>query len=156
MKSDKKLKLVPTAENPLPDEAAGAESDDPLCIMGRVPPLLDVKEVTAFCRKVHRKKFGSYGWRFVLEMEIVEPEVHAGEVLEMFIRDNPQWNGRPPVSSKLYQAIMAATGGSVKSRQRISKSVFLNKVFRCRTATVKKGPASYTVIDQILEKIAGA
>jgi hypothetical protein len=58
-----------------------------------------------------------------------------------------------PVSSKLWKVTRVATNGQFRRGQRITKSLFVGKLFRCKVRGDKN--SHYTVIDTIVEKLTG-
>src|SRR5262245_51251829 len=125
--------------------------DETLFTVEEVPTLLPCKEVDAVCRSIKKVHYSPYQQeKWVFAFCVITPEQHAGTVLEMFVRLDRRWKA-PPVSSKLFKAACVAT--RLLKGERITQSMFLNKVFRCQLRKSGKGPAAYTVVDKLMEKL---
>ncbi len=131
------------------------DEDEELCVMGDTPPLLPCDEVLAVFTNLQRTLFKPYKQeKFVFELTVFSPEKFEGVKLEMFARIDPSWKS-PPRSSKLWKIIQIVTDGEFRKRQRVTKNIFIGKAFRCKLKTVGEGPAAYSIIEMIVEKIAG-
>ena len=131
------------------------DENELLCMMGDAPPLLSSDEVLAVCIDVKRTLFKHHRQeKFVFVFRVFSPEEYEGVRLEMFARIDPLWK-TPPRASKLWKTIQVATDGEFRKRQRVTKKLFKGKAFRCKVKTCGNGPAAYSIIDEILEKIAG-
>ena len=118
------------------------------------PPLLECEYVDAVCVAVETSKFRPFmQTKFVFWFEVFDPDKYAGTRLEMFARVDPRWKS-PPRSSKLYRQVCIAVG-RLKRGQKITKTMFTKKAFRCRLRTVGEGPSAYSVVDTISENLAG-
>src|SRR5688572_22372983 len=108
------------------------EDDDLIGIAGDGGVLLPDKEVQAICRSMNRVEFRMFKrWKYVLKFDVIVPDCYLGKVsLNMYLRFVPSW-ARIPTCSRLYKAACIAHGGRLR-RQRITKSMFVGKVFRCR------------------------
>lgn len=71
----------------------------------------------------------------------------------MFVRNDPRWKS-PPVSSKLFKVCAVAVGG-LPRRRRITKGMFVGKLFRCRIKTAGEGAAAYSIVETITERLTG-
>jgi len=109
--------------------------------------------MAAGCKDVNRAVYFGQP-KLAFKFTVVEPEIHAGEKLEMFVHNAEKWHGHPPRSSKLHKVAAIALGGPPR-KQRITKSVFVGKVFRCRLQKVGEGAAAYSVVKELLEKLTG-
>lgn len=116
------------------------------------PCFVPAATVDAVCRAIKSTRFGSFGDRLVFRFIVSEPQRHAGARLEMYCRYSKKW-ASPPISSKLYKSACIAYGGLLPRRVRIKKELWLGRLFRCQTRAIGNGPATYTIIDQILEKL---
>ena len=134
------------------DTGADTHDNDVLGVVGESPPLLDCSEALCFCFKFDHAHFRPYDQKkYVFYFRVIEPAKHEGVVLKMYVRDG-EWKN-PPVSSKLWQ-IARVANPDLKPGSRITASLFLKKLFRCRLGPTK-GPVPYTVIQMLLEKVAG-
>lgn len=131
---------------------SGAE-DELICQTGDCPPLLPCSEVEAVCKNVRLVRYGPFGQRLVFEFEVFFPEEFARSKLSMFVRKDPKWI-HPPIGSKLFKVIAVAVG-SLPKRRAITKSLFVDKLFRCRIKTVGEGAAAYSTVDTITERLTG-
>lgn len=129
------------------------EPDDVLFTTGDCASLLPCKEVQAICTDVNRAFYFGQP-KLAFKFTVVEPEKYSGEKLEMFVRNAEKWHGHPPRSSKLHKAAAIALGGPPR-KQRITKSVFVGKEFRCRLKRVGEGTAAYSIVEELLEKLTG-
>ena len=140
--------------------------DDLLAYVGDIPPLLEGETVVdAQCVSI----IGPFRFRFkgheraklVFWFVVVVPHEHAGKKLPMYVRMEDAWRGRPiSRRAKLHKLAYLATGRHLTKGYRITKTMWLGKIFRCRLkrVTVDSGgdeAMHYTVIDTILEKVAG-
>src|SRR5215510_8744432 len=129
-------------------------NDDDDSIGNVTEGIIPVDEVSGVFVQMTRESFDRYGKkRWVLEMSVAFPEEYHGTILKMFLQD---YDGKIPVTSGLYQAASVAMG-KLEPRQRVTKTAFLNRMFRARTrlAVPRNGSAPYTVIDCLLEKLTG-
>lgn len=132
------------------------DDDDLLFTIGATAPLLDCAEVDAICIKVELTTFRPYRQgKLVFHLKVLEPAEFEGTLLQLYARLAPQWQGKPPIASKLWKIAAAATGGNLKRGQKITKSLFLRKIFRCRLKVVGEAGARYSTVDTILERLAG-
>ena len=126
--------------------------DEVLAVVDEAPPLLECAEAVCFCFKIERTLFPEFQTvKLVFYFRVLEPHQHKDLVLKMYVSD--QKGKRLPIRSKLYQIARVAFS-DLKKRTRITNSMFLKKIFRCRlgpTAT----PVPYTVVRTLLEVIAG-
>ena len=128
------------------------QDDEVLAVVDQAPPLLECTEAVCFCFKIERTFFAPFQTgKLVFSFRLLEPPEHEGLVLNMFVSD--QKGKRLPVRSKLYQIAKIATP-DLKRGTKISKAMFLKKVFRCRLGTTET-PVPYTVVRTLVEKIAG-
>jgi len=131
-----------------------SEEDDVLGVIGDSPPLLQntIKEVDALCTKVQSISYsGTKDARIVFTFRVVEPERYSGTKLQMFAR-YAGWKTLP-VRSKLWKLATVATGGQLKRKQKITKSLFVGKMFRCKVRPDENG--HYTVVDTLIKKLTG-
>jgi hypothetical protein len=116
--------------------------------------LLSVAEVDAVCRSMTLVEFRMFKGRkkFVLKFDVVWPAEYLERKisLSMYVRFVPSWRRIPP-SSKLYQCACVALGRRLRV-ERVTKSMFVGKIFRCRLRTVSRGASAYSIIDTLLEK----
>jgi hypothetical protein len=91
-------------------------------------------------------------------LDVIRPEEYAGITLKLYVRNEGHWK-YIPASSKIYRLACVALGRRLRQRDRIRKSMFLKKVFRCRLRKVTplKGATAteYTIVDEFLEKLSG-
>jgi len=128
--------------------------DELICQTGDCPPLLHCPEVQAVCTDVHLVRFRPFQQdKLVFDFEVFNPVEFAGSKLSMFVRKDPKWK-HPPVGSKLFK-VSAVAVGSLPSRRRITKSLFVDKLFRCRIKTVGEGAAAYSIVETITERLTG-
>ncbi len=134
-------------------DAPSIKDDDILGVVGDNPPILPplVKEVVALCKAVDLKSYrGIWDHRYVFTMQVVKPDDFEGMKLVMYARWREEWKTLP-VKSKLWKLARRATGEQFKAKQKITKSLFLKKLFRCRVRLDENG--DYTVIDTIIERV---
>ena len=93
--------------------------------------------------------------KLTFSLKVVTPEECAGMKLEMFARNAEKWKGHPPMSSKLFKIAAVALGRLPRKQDRITKTMFLKKVFLCKLGTSGEGVSKYTVVNTITEKVAG-
>ena len=74
-----------------------------------------------------------------------------GTKLQMFAR-YAGWKTLP-VRSKLWKLATVATGGQLKRKQKVTKSLFIGKMFRCKVRPDENG--HYTVVDTLIKKLTG-
>jgi len=139
--------------NAKPRLLPSSEPEDLLFTTGDCASLLLCEEVQAICQDVKRALYFGQP-KLAFKFTVVEPEKHAGEKLEMFVHNAKKWHGHPPRSSKLHKVAAIALGGPPR-RQRLTKSVFVGKIFRCRLKSVGQGAAAYSVVENLLEKLTG-
>jgi len=128
--------------------------DDVLGVIGDSPPLLQntIKEVDALCTDIRLVSYrGTNDARFVFTLRVIEPERYSGTKLQMFAR-YAGWKTLP-VRSKLWKLATVATDGQLKRSQKITKSLFVGKIFRCRVRLDEHG--HYTVVDTLIKKLTG-
>jgi hypothetical protein len=143
-----KLRAIANSEGEMPD-------DDVMGVVGDAQSLLVVGYATAIamCTKVDTKKY-KWGIRFVFTFRIHEPVKYQGETLYMFARFNEEWKAKHfPESAKLYKCGCIAAGRRLARGFQITKSMFLQKLFKCRLHTAGEGAAKYSTIDMITEKV---
>lgn len=142
---------------PKPVTAKSDDDDDLLGTAGITPPLLADKEyIGVFLRaekgRVERRE------RWFLWFAVSTPGDHLGAELYLSC-PFPEGKGRPfGLGSKMVAAYAVATGGLPRRRDRITKDVFRNKLFRFKTRTVTKDGAGalrplgshYSVIDHLI------
>ena len=87
--------------------------------------------------------------KLVFKFKVIKPEMYCVKKLEMFARNAPQWKGHPPVSSKLWKIACVALGRVPEKHDRVTKSMFLNKVFQCKVSNSGKGVSAYSVVEMI-------
>jgi hypothetical protein len=121
------------------------------------PYLGAIDRVDAICRSMDGPIFWKLykKWGYVLTFSVVEPSQYMGAKLRMFARWDKSWNGRLPRSSKLYKCACVAVGRRIDRGHRITKSLFLNQIFRCDVTSAGNGPAAYSKIDMITRRLTG-
>ena len=127
--------------------------DELICQTGDCPPLLPCSEVQAVCTDVQLVRFGPFQQKLVFDFEVLDPAEFAGLKVSMYVRKDPKWK-HPPVSSKLFRVSAVAVGG-LPRRRRITKQMFVGKLFRCRLKTAGEGAAMYSIVDTITERLTG-
>ena len=128
--------------------------DELICQTGDCPPLLPCSEVQAVCTDVRHVRYGPFHQeKLVFNFDVLDPVEFAGLKVSMYIRNDPKWK-HPPISSKLFK-VSAVANGSLPRRQRITKSLFVGKLFRCRLKTVGEGAAAYSIVETITERLTG-
>jgi len=145
-----------TIEQPVSATIAGMKpgaDDDLICQTGDCPPLLPCSQVQAVCRDVRLVRFGPFHHKLVFDFEVMDPVEWARMKLSMFVRKDPKWK-HPPVSSKLFK-VCAVAVGSLPRRQRITKQMFVGKLFRCRLKIAGEGAAAYSTVETITERLTG-
>jgi hypothetical protein len=137
---------------PFPHQAGS----DLLGVVGDNPVLLpsSVSKVSAVCFKVDRFPYRGVksDMRFRFYFRVFDPIKFEGVTLVMYVRDGG-WRTLP-VSSKLWKLARVATQNQIGRGRKVTKSLFVGKAFLCKVKTMK-GPAPYTIIDTILEVLAG-
>ena len=90
--------------------------------------------------------------------ELDTPEKDKRPVLlKKYVREEKWWKA-PPLRSTLRRLLLIAQDGRPDPRiKRLSRELFLNKLFRCSTKNVKADGSGveYTTIDEVLEKVVG-
>ncbi len=125
--------------------------DDTLCIAEAGPPLLDCDEVEAICVDVVKRYFGQYDQtKLILTFNVYLPERYVGVQLPLYLTHYE----RPGIRSKMYKLIRAVVG-EVKGKQRITKSMFVGRAYRCKLRTVDVDGVRYSVVDEVLEVLTG-
>jgi len=128
--------------------------EDVLGVIGDSPPLFPdtIKEVDALCTEVQLISYrGTNDARLVFTFQVIDPESCSGAKLQMFAR-YAGWKTLP-VRSKLWKLATVATGGQLKRKQKVTKSLFVGRIFRCRVRPDKNG--HYTVVDTLIKKLTG-
>jgi hypothetical protein len=130
--------------------------DDLLGRAGIMPPLVPDAEYTGVFQRAEQGRFaGRLRWFLWFAISTPGPHLKA----ELYLScPCPEGKGSFGLGSKLVSAYAVATGTMPRRRDRITKSVFRQKLFRFRTRTVKKDkdghvrPAAdhYSVIDRLL------
>ena len=125
--------------------------DDTLCIAEAGPPLLDCDEVEATCVDAGKRHFGQYDQtKLILTFNVYLPEQYEGVQLPMYLTYYKQL----AIRSKMYKLIRAVVG-EVKGKQRITKSMFVGRAYRCKLRTVDVDGVRYSVVDEVLEVLTG-
>jgi len=132
------------------DEALGTVRDSSV--------VLPIEEVDAMCTNIEFVPYYLFAQqKYLFHLRVCEPEKYAGMMLQMYVRWNPTWEKQGvPRRAKLWQIIHVANAGPLKRGQKIKKSMFLGKIFRCRlsVATTESG-ICYSVVDTITKKVTG-
>ena len=133
----------------------GDDADEVICTFSGDVVLLPCGQVVAVCMHLGEPVycFGQRKRQFIFS--VIEPDEYAQLKLDMWLRDDPKWDGRPPRASKLFKMTAVALGRLPGRRECITTRMFVGKAFRCRLHVSGKGPASYSVIAELLEKVAG-
>lgn len=136
----------------------GLGDKDCLCSIQDSSVTLPIEEIEAMCVKIETIPYKWFGQeKLVFHFRVYEPEEYAGTVLKMYVRWNPVWRKRGvPLGAKLWQIIHLAQDGGLKRGQKVQKSVFVGKIFRCRlrTATTTTG-IPYSLVDTVTKKLVG-
>jgi hypothetical protein len=129
-------------------EVLGVVGDNPILLPA------SVTQVSAVCFKLGRFHYRGIksDMRFRFYFRVFDPPDFEGVTLIMYVRDGG-WKTLP-ISFKLWKQARIATGNQIGRRQKVTKSLFVGKAFLCKVKTMK-GPAPYTIIDTILELLAG-
>ena len=137
------LKAVP---NPDDDDLIGISGDGGL--------LLPEKEVDAICRSMKLVEFRMFKrMKYVLKFDVISPDCYLEDKvsLNMYLRFVKSWK-RVPTASRLFKAACVAYGGRLRG-QRITRSMFVGQVFRCRLRVVSERRVAYSIIDSLIEKL---
>jgi hypothetical protein len=129
---------------------AAVEQDDELLFKAIVDPPFLVRGtavVDAKCIAVTRAFYFNQP-KLVFQFKVTKPAMYCGK-LAMFARNAPQWKAHPPVSSKLWKIACVALGRLLEKHGRVTKSMFLNKVFQCKVSNSGKGVSAYSVVEMI-------
>ncbi len=123
-----------------------------------LPPLIDPGDHDAICYDVqYGRGFGGrktvYVWFRLIDGDFIDAELYMACT----------YYGSLTPRSKLHKQWTLAFGHSPRKGDRFSKRVFLNKAFRVRVRTVatdehgqaRPTPLQYSIIDKIVEPIAG-
>ena len=156
--------MFTTRDTAIPQSARAytmSQDDDFLGMAGATPPLLpDDEYVGPFLRaergRVERRE------RWFLWFAVSTPGDFLGAELYLSC-PFPENKGSFGLGSKLIAAYAVAAGGIPRRRDRISKTVFRNKMFRFKTRTVTKDGkgaprpvgSHYSVIDYLIAVEAG-
>ena len=122
--------------------------DDLLGRAGIMPPLVPDAEYTGVFLRAEHGRFERRA-RWFLWFAISTPGPHLKAELYLSC-PCPEGKGSFGLGSKLVAAYAVATGAMPRRRDRITKAVFRNKLFRFRTAA-----DHYSVIDRLLAVEAG-
>jgi len=143
------------------DEVLQARSGDlEFPCNGYIPPAIpDGDDHEAVFVRAEKKR--QWGHKVFLWFKLITPGDWYGQ--EFYMACNVPSNGRWTASCKFWQAWVLATGERPARPNRMSTSVFRNKVFRVRLRKVLKTakqiartPAQrYSVIDELLEAQTG-
>jgi hypothetical protein len=128
--------------------------DDVIATVAEVSTLIACDSVEAICRAVDEIYYRPYHeTRFVFTFRIVDPAELKDQRVQMFCRKDHRWK-HIPESAALFKAACAALGRRLYRGEKITKNMFLKHLFRCQLRTAGKGPAAYTVVDRIIERLA--
>jgi hypothetical protein len=102
-----------------------------------------------------KKMFGKT--KLIFTLQVIDGD-YAGTVLKCYVRLESTWK-YIPASAKIYRMACVALGRRLTPKDRITKALFLRKVFVCLLEKVEpiKGVESlaYTVVSEFKEKHAG-
>ena len=135
----------------IPDQT----DDELMAVAEEVSPYIACDEVTAVCLSITKRYYRPYmrdAW--VFEFGIISPEEYLNERVRMFVRRDPKWKYLPE-SSSLFKAACVALGRRPYRKEHITKSLWLQKAFRLRLRQSGTGPAAYSVVAQLIEKVTG-
>lgn len=152
--SSRHFRILGGTDNPSADTLA--REDDLIGTAGDGGRLLLVPQVDAVCRSMTLVEFKMFKrTKFVLKFDVVSPAEYLEHKisLPMYIRFVPSWR-RVPTASKLYKCACVALGRRLRG-ERITKSMFVGKMFRCRLRTVGD-VAPYSIVDMLLQKLTSA
>lgn len=137
--------VVPIRED---DDLIGVSADGGILLPD------DITHVDAICVSVTTMYFRMFKrTKMVFTFVVIEGQrVDAGTRLQMFVRFE-KWR-TVPASAKLFKVACVALGKRLQG-ERITKSLFLKKAFRCRLAKIGDGAAAYSIIEIITEKLTG-
>jgi hypothetical protein len=158
VKASRNLRVIDrgTSQDETPGQSAPVDdSDDLIGVSGDGGVLLPgLQVVDAVCRSMTLVEFRMFKrTKYVFRFGVVQPPEHLGVNLQMFARFVPSWK-RIPTSSKLYRCACVAVGRRLRG-ERITKSMFVGKLFQCRLKTVGD-VAAYTIVDTLLRKLTSA
>ena len=134
-------------------DATNADNDV-IGIVGEVSSLIACDVVEAVCQSIeyaHYRPF--HETRLVFTFRIVEPAALNDQRVQMFCRIDKSWKFVPE-SAAVFKAACVALGRRLHRGEKITKNIFLRHLYRCRLRTSGKGPAAYTVVDRLLERLA--
>ncbi len=137
------------------------EDDITLDFDSELPPLLPNGEYTVSFLRAEKKWLWGSRLKLFLHFEIVHPADAAGS--RLFMAANVPPKNRWTIGHKFYRVWVLATGHRPQRRTRLSTEVFRNKYFLARVKTVEKtakdtkrpAAAQYSIIDELLEVVAG-
>jgi hypothetical protein len=142
------------AGSPMGLEDPPITDNDVIGTAGEVSTLIPCDTVEAICRSVEEIFYRPYQEkRLVFTFRITEPPELKDQRVQMFCRKDDRWK-HVPESAALFKAACAARGRRLHRGEKITKTMFLKHLFRCRLRTAGKGPAAYTVVDKIIERLA--
>jgi hypothetical protein len=128
------------------------QDDDIIGIAGEGGALLPCTTVDAVCTRVDTVYFARYQrHKLVLNFSVYSPPEFEGVKLQMFLRLDKRWT-KIPRSASLYKAALIATGRRIDN-EKIRKSWFKSKAYRCSLRTVGSDTGAYSVIDSIVERL---
>ena len=134
-----------------------AAEDDSFGVVLNANVLLDAacKTVDATCIKIEPHYFPLYKRHgYIFTFDVFEPEKYSEIDLELFVRFDPRWKSIPR-SSKLYKLLCVALGRHPRKGERLGKETFLRQAFRCAVTMVATGPAAYSKIESLVERLTG-
>jgi hypothetical protein len=130
------------------------EEDESLGTVGEVSGLISCDVVDAICRSVEAVYYRPYHeTRIVFTFRIIEPTELKDQRVQMFCRKDDRWK-HIPESSALFKATCVTLNRRLHRGEKIRKAMFLKHLFRCRLRTAGTGPAAYTVVDRLIERLA--
>lgn len=131
------------------------QQDDVIGTVGDVPPSILCETVEAVCVRIEDTFYRPWCRRkLVLSFQVYAPEEHAGQIVQMFLRIKRDWP-YIPASANVFKAASVSLGRKLRRGEKITKSMFLRKAFRCRLRQSGTAPASYSVVAVLLEKLTG-
>lgn len=137
------------------------EEDVILDFDSELPPLIPTGNYTVAFIRAEKKWLWGKRLKIFLHFEIVAPSDHTN--IRLFMAANAPPKNQWTIGYKFFRAWVLAAGCRPRRRDRLSTQMFRNKYFLARVKTVEKTAkdtlrpkaAQYSVIDELLEMVAG-
>lgn len=129
---------------------------EPVPIAGEPRPRLEPGEYIAVCTAARIERHRVFHrWTAVLKFSLVEPDgVRSGVSLPMYLNLGTGDVPDPTPSGRYYATWCVAAGHKPRRGERMDPAVFRDRQYRVRVTDVGAGPATYSKIASIAERLA--